>query len=86
MPCAKRRVRAVPAGGLQPRVLVATTPNWEYNVVLRGVEEGAAWPGPLGRDGMPLRNSDHRFEWTQQEFAEWCRPLAEQYGYDVRWG
>jgi hypothetical protein len=67
-------------------VLVATTPNWEYNAVLRGVEQGASWPGPPGRDGLPLRNSDHRFEWTRQEFADWCRPLAEQYGYDVRWG
>jgi hypothetical protein len=75
-----------PAGGLRPKVLLVTTPNWECNVVLRHAAGAAAWPGPPGRDGMPLRNSDHRFEWTRAEFAEWCGALAAQHGYGVRWG
>lgn len=42
-------------GGLQPRVLVVTTPNKEYNAVLH----------QLGNALLPnkLRNTDHRFEW-----------------------
>ena len=42
-------------GGLQPKVLVVTTPNREYNAVLH----------QLGNALLPnkLRNTDHRFEW-----------------------
>ncbi len=117
-------------GGLRPRTLIVTTPNWEYNAVLRSAERlgteaaaaaaaaaaanggaghmkaetpqaaaaagvaapptqtapaAAPWPGPPGRDGLPLRCADHRFEWTRAEFEEWCRGLAAQWGYDVRW-
>ncbi|KXZ56918.1 hypothetical protein GPECTOR_1g828 [Gonium pectorale] len=102
-------------GGLRPRVLVVTTPNWEYNAVMRsceaaataaaprrkgaagssGSEPGAApgaapvavpsgnWPGPPGRDGLPLRCADHRFEWDRAEFHGWCGELAERWGYSV---
>lgn len=42
-------------GGLQPKVLLVTTPNREYNAVLH----------QLGNALLPnkLRNTDHRFEW-----------------------
>ena len=42
-------------GGLQPKLLVVTTPNREYNAVLH----------QLGNALLPnkLRNTDHRFEW-----------------------
>ena len=42
-------------GGLQPKLLVVTTPNKEYNAVLH----------QLGNALLPnkLRNTDHRFEW-----------------------
>ena len=42
-------------GGLQPKLLVVTTPNREYNTVLH----------QLGSALLPnkLRNTDHRFEW-----------------------
>mmetsp|Transcript_9805 Transcript_9805/g.24652 ORF Transcript_9805/g.24652 Transcript_9805/m.24652 type:complete len:287 (-) Transcript_9805:659-1519(-) len=28
--------------------------------------------------GLPLRNSDHRFEWTRKEFAEWAYSEAKK--------
>ena len=42
-------------GGLQPRILVVSTPNRSYNAVMEA-------------EGLPLlhnelRNRDHRFEW-----------------------
>ena len=87
---AYRQVGPCVLGGLQPATLVVSTPNHEYNVVMRETERinresalapqpavGVAgeassasvapagghhqpWPGPPGRDGWPLRCSDHR--------------------------
>ncbi|HQU41207.1 MAG TPA: hypothetical protein PK867_00285 [Pirellulales bacterium] len=56
----------------RPKTLVLTTPNREYNV---------KWPAlPAGA----MRHSDHRFEWTRQEFSEWATRVAGQHGYVVR--
>lgn len=66
-------------GGLQPKLLVVTTPNKEYNAVLQ----------QLGIALLPnkLRNTDHRFEWSRQEFQQWGQGLAEKHGYSVKfWG
>ncbi|CAD7697612.1 unnamed protein product [Ostreobium quekettii] len=68
-------------GSLKPRLFVASTPNWEYNAVLR--ELGGCQGGPPGRDGTPMRCSDHRFEWTRAEFEDWGQKLADQFGYSV---
>jgi hypothetical protein len=71
-------------GGLQPKRAVFTTPNWEYNKVLRELGgEGQVMQGPPGRDGHPLRHGDHKFEWTRQEFRNWAGGLAAAYGYEV---
>jgi len=56
----------------RPKTIIVTTPNREYNVM---------W------DSLPpagLRHEDHRFEWTRQEFQQWARRVADQYGYAVR--
>ena len=56
----------------QPRTVVITTPNREYNTL---------WPDlPAGR----LRHRDHRFEWTRDEFQTWSSRVAEHHGYSVR--
>ena len=44
-------------GVLQPRVVVVTTPNAEFNVL---------FPGFSG-----FRHHDHRFEWTRVQFQAW---------------
>ena len=56
----------------RPRTIALTTPNAEYNVRWQTL--------PAGR----LRHSDHRFEWTRSEFAEWARAIAGRHGYEVR--
>lgn len=53
----------------KPKTIVLTTPNQEYNVM---------WEA-LGATEM--RHSDHRFEWTRKQFAEWVQKTAEKYGY-----
>ena len=30
---------------------------------------------------MKLRNSDHKFEWTREEFKQYLDEVAEKYGY-----
>ncbi|MCY9785858.1 3' terminal RNA ribose 2'-O-methyltransferase Hen1 [Nocardiopsis sp. EMB25] len=59
-------------GAAQPRVVVVTTPNAEYNRHYEGLPEGA------------FRHDDHRFEWTRAEFTAWAEGVAERNGYAVR--
>ena len=56
----------------QPRAVVVTTPNREYNVRFEGL--------PAGR----FRHRDHRFEWTRAEFEQWARDIGERFGYRPR--
>lgn len=55
----------------QPKKVVLTTPNREYNVLYEGL--------PADR----FRHSDHRFEWTRNEFQSWANATAQQYNYTV---
>jgi 3' terminal RNA ribose 2'-O-methyltransferase Hen1 len=56
----------------QPRNVVVTTPNVEYNALFDGMRAGS------------FRHRDHRFEWTRAEFAGWATGVAARYGYVVR--
>ncbi|MEO9028983.1 MAG: 3' terminal RNA ribose 2'-O-methyltransferase Hen1, partial [Ktedonobacteraceae bacterium] len=56
----------------RPHTVVLTTPNVEYNVKFETM--------PVGQ----MRHTDHRFEWTRQEFQDWAGRVAERYGYTVR--
>ena len=53
----------------RPRNAILTTPNREYNE-------------KYGIDG--LRHGDHRFEWTRNEFRNWCARVAGEHRYSVR--
>lgn len=55
----------------QPKTVVVTTPNIEYNVKFENL--------PAGK----LRHKDHRFEWTRAEFTNWANQVAERFGYTV---
>jgi 3' terminal RNA ribose 2'-O-methyltransferase Hen1 len=59
-------------GFAQPKIVVVTTPNIEYNVKFENL--------PAGK----LRHKDHRFEWTRQEFQSWANSVAERFGYEVK--
>jgi 3' terminal RNA ribose 2'-O-methyltransferase Hen1 len=56
----------------RPKTVVVTTPNREYNVKWETLPAGS------------FRHTDHRFEWTRQEFEQWATSVAAQYGYAVR--
>ncbi|GAB3755449.1 3' terminal RNA ribose 2'-O-methyltransferase Hen1 [Microlunatus parietis] len=56
-------------GDARPGAVLISTPNSEYN------------PHYQGLSGM--RHPDHRFEWTQAEFAAWARRVAGDHGYSV---
>ncbi|OKJ62037.1 methyltransferase type 12 [Streptomyces sp. CB02009] len=58
-------------GSARPRTVLVTTPNVEYNVRWESL--------PAGH----VRHSDHRFEWTREEFRSWASSVAERYGYGV---
>jgi 3' terminal RNA ribose 2'-O-methyltransferase Hen1 len=57
----------------RPTFVIVTTPNREYNVKFEGL--------PAGR----FRHSDHRFEWTREEFCAWCSRQCERFRYDVEY-
>jgi 3' terminal RNA ribose 2'-O-methyltransferase Hen1 len=56
----------------KPETVVLTTPNVEYNVKFETLPAGS------------FRHKDHRFEWTRAQFHEWAQPIAQKYGYAVR--
>ncbi len=56
----------------QPRIVVLTTPNREFNANYPNIPEGG------------FRHRDHRFEWTRSEFAAWAEKVATTHGYRVR--
>lgn len=57
----------------RPRTVVLTTPNREYNVVWDSLPAGT------------MRHSDHRFEWSREEFQAWGDGVAQRFGYAVRY-
>lgn len=58
---------------LRPKHIVVTTPNKELNVLYNTKY--------LTPDG--LRHSDHKFEFTREEFLVWAKDCASRHGYFV---
>ena len=54
-----------------PKVILLTTPNIEYNVLYKDMDIGK------------MRHPDHRFEWSRKEFKSWALHVAEKYNYKV---
>lgn len=54
---------------LRPSTVVLTTPNCEYNTLLKTVD---------------LRHPEHRFEWTRAQFRAWSAQIASEHGYVVK--
>ncbi len=51
----------------RPKMVILTTPNQEYNAVWESL--------PAGR----FRHSDHRFEWTREQFRAWVESVKQDY-------
>lgn len=56
----------------RPPLVIVTTPNVESNPRFVGLADGR------------LRNPDHRFEWTRNEFSAWAHDVSLRFGYQVR--
>lgn len=55
----------------QPKTIILTTPNREYNVIFENMKTDT------------LRHHDHRFEWTIKEFKTWAKDVAARNNYQV---
>lgn len=55
----------------QPKTIILTTPNGEYNVLFEDMKSGQ------------MRHKDHRFEWTRKEFEQWANSVAKRNNYQV---
>ena len=52
-----------------PETIIVTTPNKEYNANYEHMKENS------------LRHSDHRFEWSREEFRNWADHVCEKFNY-----
>ncbi|CAG8644239.1 5251_t:CDS:2, partial [Ambispora gerdemannii] len=62
-------------GTYKPKILIVSTPNVEFNKYFPQLK--------YGTPEATLRNDDHRFEWTRQEFQDWSKAGASKYSYSV---
>ncbi|MEM9981181.1 MAG: 3' terminal RNA ribose 2'-O-methyltransferase Hen1, partial [Bacteroidota bacterium] len=56
----------------QPKNVILTTPNGEYNVMYENLEAGT------------MRHTDHRFEWSREVFQTWANRVAQNNNYRVQ--
>lgn len=59
-------------GEINPKTVIVTTPNCEYNALYEGLENGK------------MRHNDHRFEWNRAQFKDWTEKLASEYQYTFK--
>jgi hypothetical protein len=72
-------------GIYHPPHLLITTPSYTFNARFTppNVSERSGYPDPTKRTNRIFRHHDHKFEWTVEEFKEWCESAAEEWGYSV---
>ncbi|KAI0649386.1 hypothetical protein C8Q79DRAFT_999170 [Trametes meyenii] len=74
-------------GAYRPRVVLVTTPSYTFNARFTAphapMETRSGWHDPTKRTSRIFRHHDHKFEWTVEEFTEWCKTVAAEWGYDV---
>lgn len=71
-----------------PKILIVSTPNFEYNVVLQKsnppTQEQEELDGQTLLQSCKFRNNDHKFEWTREQFNQWASDLAARHNYNVK--
>lgn len=71
-------------GSFCPRVLIVSTPNYEYNPILqRSSLPNKEEDSEEKSAACKFRNHDHKFEWTRQQFEHWATGLAVKHNYSV---
>ena len=75
-------------GVYHPKFLLVTTPSYTFNARFTSPDApGSArrgYPDPTGRTNRIFRHSDHKFEWTREEFTMWCEETAKEWGYNAQ--
>ena len=69
-----------------PRILIVSTPNYEYNVILQKSSLSSQEEDPDEKTpshACKFRNHDHKFEWTREQFNQWATDLATKHNYSV---
>ncbi|MBW0525714.1 hypothetical protein O181_065429 [Austropuccinia psidii MF-1] len=71
----------------QPDWIIITTPNYEFNQHIDQVsstenQKHHRFLDPTKRTNRIFRDSDHKFEWTRNEFKQWCDSISSEYHYD----
>ncbi|XP_073149398.1 small RNA 2'-O-methyltransferase-like [Henckelia pumila] len=69
-----------------PKILIVSTPNYEYNVILQGSTLQSLEDDPDEKNqaqSCKFRNHDHKFEWTRSQFNRWASDLAARHNYSV---
>ncbi|EOY25539.1 hypothetical protein QUC31_011642 [Theobroma cacao] len=70
----------------RPKILVVSTPNYEYNVILQRSNITSQEDDPeekIYSQSCKFRNHDHKFEWTREQFNHWASELAVRHNYSV---
>lgn len=70
----------------RPRVLIVSTPNYEYNAILQKSSSTIQEDDPDEKTQLQsckFRNHDHKFEWTRDQFNCWATELAARHNYSV---
>ncbi|KAL2477180.1 Small RNA 2'-O-methyltransferase [Forsythia ovata] len=68
-----------------PRILIVSTPNYEYNAILQKSTSSGQEDDPDEKNQPKFRNHDHKFEWTRAQFNHWASDLAARHNYDVEY-
>ncbi|KIK57391.1 hypothetical protein GYMLUDRAFT_203822 [Collybiopsis luxurians FD-317 M1] len=77
-------------GVYRPNFLLITTPSYTFNARFTSpdahpsVRLRSGYLDPTGRTSRIFRHDDHKFEWTPQEFGEYCEKEAKEWGYHVQ--
>ncbi|OAY47297.1 small RNA 2'-O-methyltransferase isoform X1 [Manihot esculenta] len=70
----------------RPKILIVSTPNYEYNVILQRSSLTNPEEDPDEKtesQSCRFRNHDHKFEWTREQFNNWATELAKKHNYSV---
>ncbi|CAL0329585.1 unnamed protein product [Lupinus luteus] len=72
-----------------PQILIVSTPNFEYNVVLQkssmtNQEQEDESDEKSLLQSCKFRNHDHKFEWTREQFQQWASDIAARHNYKVK--
>ena len=74
-------------GVYHPEYLLITTPSYTFNARFTTPDAPLSarkgYRDPTSRTDRVFRHNDHKFEWTREEFQNWCQETAEKWGYEV---